>query len=158
MHHRIALRSIDDNDESLLFRVFCSVREDRFAALGLPAPQLEQLLSGQFKTQQSQYRSEFPAANFDLVVLDGKPIGNLYALHGPDAFFLIDVALLPQNRNSGIGAYLVRQLIAEARQASQPLRAQVLKGNPAWRLWQRLGFREVSDDGVYLGIEVPVAE
>jgi ribosomal protein S18 acetylase RimI-like enzyme len=76
-------------------------------------------------------------------------------LRGPDDFVLIDITLLPEHRNSGIGAGLVRELIVQANAAHEPLRAHVLKQNPAWRLWQRLGFHLISDDGVYLAIEVP---
>ena len=84
------------------------------------------------------------------------PVGNFYTLRGPDEFVLIDITLLPEHRNAGIGAGLVQELIAQANAENEPLFAHVLKDNPAWRLWQRVGFRLVNDDGMYLRIEVPL--
>ena len=109
----------------------------------------------QFLAQQGQYRQQFPTADFDVVMLEGTAIGSMYAIRGPDEFVLIDIALLPEHRNDGIGAELVRALIDVARESAQPLQAHVRSDNPAWRLWQRLGFQEVADDGVYLQICVP---
>jgi len=74
-------------------------------------------------------------------------------VHGPDAFALVDIALLPECRGSGIGSQLVRELIDLAQAENKTLHAHVLKHSPAWPLWQRLGFRQVSDDGVHLTIE-----
>jgi len=150
----VAVRAISASDAPFLFRLFCSAREDQFASLDLPGDQKEQLMRTQFDAQQYQYKNQYPDADFELVVNDGDSIGNFYALRGPEEFVLIDITLLPEYRNSGIGARLVRELIADAHTAKKSLHAHVLKQNPAWRLWQRLGFREVGDDGVYLAIEV----
>jgi len=152
MRNRIALRPIADDDESLLFRMFCTVRKKQFVSLGLPDAQLEPLLSCQFNAQQTQYRSQFPMADFDLVLSNDKPIGSLFALRGPEEFVLIDISLLPEHRNCGIGGRLVTSLIQQANDARKPLQAHVLKNNPAWHLWQRLGFEEVDEDGMYLKI------
>jgi GNAT superfamily N-acetyltransferase len=143
------------DDEAFLFSLFCSVREETFAALDVRAEQREQLLQIQFDAQGHQYRSQYPNADFDLVLCDGNPIGSLYALRGPDEFVLIDIALLPEHRNCGIGAKLVETLIRQANDFNKPLEAHVLRDNPAWHLWQRLGFEEVSDNGIYMRIRAP---
>ena len=142
-------------DEAFLFRLFCSAQEDKFDSLRLPPDEKEHLLRMEFTAQCRQYCSQYPNADFDLVMNNGIPVGNFYAQYAPDEFVLIDISLLPEHRNSGIGTQLVRDLIAEANAVGRPLHAHVLKQNPAWRLWQRLGFRQVGDDGVYLKIEVP---
>lgn len=158
MKHSITVRPACATDEPFLFDVFCSVQKDQFASLEIPPDEKEQLMRIQFQAQQQQYRGQCPNADFDLVLNDGVPIGNFYALRGPDEFVLIDITLLPEHRNSGIGTMLVRDLILEAKSAEKPLLAHVQKQNPAWRLWHRLGFRLISDDGVYLAIEVPAGE
>jgi len=148
-------RPICDADQEFLFEVFCSAQAEKFELLDLPPDQQEQLLRMQYQAQRRAYLSEFPDADFDVVLIDEVPAGNLYAQRGPDRFVLIDITLLPEYRNSGVGADLVRQLIARASAAGKALNAHVSKENPAWRLWQRLGFRQVGDDGVYLTIEIP---
>lgn len=155
MHHSISVRPACADDEQFLFRLFCSAHESQFASLDLPAEQMEQLLRMQFAARQNQYHDQYPNAEFDLVLNDGVSIGNLYAQRGPDEFVLIDITLLADYRNAGIGRRLIEDLVAEALAANKSLHAHVLKSNPAWRLWQRLGFRLVNDDGVYMRIEVP---
>jgi len=155
MRGLVTLRAVVVGDEEFLLRVFSSVHEQTFAMLDMPAEQINELLRMQFLAQQGQYRQQFPTADFDVVLLEGTAIGSMYAIRGPDEFVLIDIALLPEHRNDGIGAELVRALIDVARESAQPLQAHVRSDNPAWRLWQRLGFQEVADDGVYLQICVP---
>ena len=142
-------------DQDFLFGVFCSAQAEKFESLSLLPDQQEQLLRMQYQAQRRAYLGQYPDADFDLVLINGVPAGNLYALRGPDKFVLIDITLLPEHRNSGVGADLVRQLITKASAAGKALNAHVSKENPAWRLWRRLGFRKISDDGVYLTIEIP---
>lgn len=151
----VTLRPVSASDEGFLFRVFKGVHEQTFAPLDLPAEQKDELLRMQFVAQQGQYRQQYPNADFDLILYESTEIGSLYALRGPDRFVLIDIALLPEYRNGGIGANLVQSLIAEAHASRKSLDAHVQRDNPAWRLWQRLGFEQAGDDGVYLRIRVP---
>jgi ribosomal protein S18 acetylase RimI-like enzyme len=151
----LRLRPAAAGDESFLFALFRSVRSAVLAELSVPEQQREQLLRMQFDAQQHQYHARFPSADFDIVLFRGVPVGRFYARRGPEDFVLIDIALLPEHRNSGIGGRLVGGLIAEARGAGKAVQAHVQRDNPAWRLWQRLGFEEVGDDGAYLRIRAP---
>ena len=153
MHNSVTLWPISASDQDFLFDVFCSARAELIESLDLPDFQKAQLMRIQFQAQISAYKNQYPNADFDLLMVDGKSAGNLYAQRGPDNFVLIDITLLPEQRNKGIGGTLVWQLLEEARAAGKTLNAHVRKGNPAWRLWERLGFRIVSDDGVYYAIE-----
>jgi ribosomal protein S18 acetylase RimI-like enzyme len=66
---------------------------------------------------------------------------------------LVDIALLPEFRNRGLGTRAVAGLIEEARGSSLPLRLSVARGNPAIRLYERLGFSAISADPVYIEME-----
>lgn len=149
---QLVLRVIGAEDASFVREVFCATRAAPFRQAGLPESVIVPLLSQQYQAQQAQYRAQFPAADFDLVLVDGEAAGYLYALRGPERFVLIDVALLPSHCGQGVGRRLVGALIAEAAAANRPLDAHVARDGRAWRLWQRLGFEVVSDDGVYLTI------
>jgi ribosomal protein S18 acetylase RimI-like enzyme len=107
----------------------------------------------QFAAQYQQYRTMYPEARFDVILLDDRPIGRLYVARREDEILLIDIALLPEYRNAGIGTRLLRDLLAEAAQAGKPVRGHVQKGNPAQRLYERLGFVRMADRGVYWLIE-----
>ena len=148
----VTLRPVCASDEDFLFRVFKNVHEQTFAMVEMPEEQKHELLRMQFVAQREQYRQQFPNADFDLILYGGTKIGNLYALRGPERFVLIDIALLPEYRNKGVGTDLVQSLINEADASQKSLDAHVRRDNPAWRLWQRLGFEKAEDDGVYLQI------
>jgi len=85
--------------------------------------------------------------------LDGQRVGRLYVSRWSDEIRIVDIALLPDSCNRGIGTTLLRQLQAEAHASGKPLRIHVERFNPALRLYERLGFREIADRGVYLFME-----
>ncbi|MCB1860775.1 MAG: GNAT family N-acetyltransferase [Gammaproteobacteria bacterium] len=153
MHQKITLRPLVESDQPFVFRVFAGARARQFANTGLADDQLRQLMEMQHRAQQSQYRAQYPDADFDLVLVDELPAGYLYVHRGADRLVLLDIALLQDQCGRGIGGQLVSALIRESEQTGRPILAHVEKQNRAWRLWQRLGFRIVDDNGVYLGIE-----
>ena len=53
----------------------------------------------------------------------------------------------------GIGTTLLHGLQSEAAAAGKPLRLHVERFNPALRLYERLGFQQIEDRGVYLFME-----
>ena len=85
--------------------------------------------------------------------MDGQPAGRLYVARGSDEIRIVDIALLPESCNRGIGTTLLRGLQSEAAAAGKPLRIHVERFNPALRLYERLGFRQIDDRGVYLFME-----
>jgi GNAT superfamily N-acetyltransferase len=61
--------------------------------------------------------------------------------------------LLAAYRQAGIGTAILQDLLAEAARAGMPFRLHVTKLNPARRLYERLGFTTLVDNGVYLFME-----
>jgi ribosomal protein S18 acetylase RimI-like enzyme len=66
---------------------------------------------------------------------------------------IVDIALLPRYRNGGIGTAILRDILAEAATAGKPVRIHVEKFNPAMRWYERVGFRAIEDQGVYVLME-----
>ena len=58
---------------------------------------------------------------------------------------LVQVQLLPDRQGRGIGGALMRDLLDQAARAGCPVHLGVLQGNPARRLYERLGFRIVAE-------------
>ena len=115
--------------------------------------QQEAFLAMQFTAQHRQYHSQYPDADFQIVLVDGVPGGRLYVARLEDEILLIDVALLTEYRNRGIGTALVEDLLAEAGQAGKPVRLHVEPFNPALRLYIRLGFEKIAEHGFYWFME-----
>lgn len=65
----------------------------------------------------------------------------------------LSVAVLPGYRNRGIGTDLLGRLIAEARRHHPAVSLSVSSGNPAARLYRRLGFEIVGRKGTSLVME-----
>lgn len=90
---------------------------------------------------QSQYFSEhFNPNACQIVVADKMDIGVISLIRRATDMFLSHVELLPAYQRQGIGTQLILALATEARQKRIPIVLQVLKVNPARRLYERLGF------------------
>jgi len=61
----------------------------------------------------------------------------------------MDISLLPQYRGQGIGTQLLKGILEEGAENDRPVTIHVKQFNPALHLYERLGFRQVSDLGAY---------
>ena len=109
----------------------------------------------QFDAQDRHYRQHYPRATFDVIVVDGQPCGRLYVNRSAEEIRIIDISLLPAFRGKGIGTLLLTGLLDEATAAGSTVSIHVERFNPAMRLYIRLGFSVVGDEGVYLLMERP---
>jgi len=109
----------------------------------------------QFQAQTDWYRDHYADASFDVVLVDGEPAGRLYVHRGDREIRIVDIALLPEHRGSGIGTSLLHDLLAEADALGKSVTIHVERLNPALRLYERLGFALAEDKGVYLFLERP---
>jgi ribosomal protein S18 acetylase RimI-like enzyme len=136
-----------------LYRVYASTREAEMALLAWSDREKEDFLRFQFKAQHTYYQQHFAKTQFDLILLDGQPIGRLYLDRRSDEVRIVDIALLTQHRGQGIGGQIMGDILQEARRAGLPVRIHVEQNNPALRLYYRLGFKEIGDEGVYYLME-----
>ncbi len=147
------LRPAGPGDAELLYRIYASTREDELAVVPWDAAQKEAFLRMQFAAQDRYYHATFPDASYDLIVSGDEMLGRLYVDRGESAWVVIDLALLPEYRSKGIGTRLLTEVLAEAGAAAKPVQMHVERFNPAQRLYDRLGFRQIVDKGVYLLLE-----
>ena len=151
---RLILRSVAPSDDAFLFRLYASTRKEELDAWGWDDEQRKAFLEMQFRAQHMSYRAQFPNADHQIILKDDQPIGRIMVTRTDDEFRLVDIALLWESRGSGIGTQLVRALVEEASRAGKPLRLTVLRTNPAARLYERLGFTVVGDNGLYFQMEI----
>jgi ribosomal protein S18 acetylase RimI-like enzyme len=149
----LTLRPVEEADEPFLYRVYASTREAELALTGWDEGQREAFLRQQFDAQQAHYGQHYRDAAFQVVLRDGVPAGRLYVARWADEIRIVDIALLPQFRNAGIGTALLRGLLEEGATTGKRVSIHVERFNPALRLYARLGFRLVEDKGVYLLLE-----
>jgi len=133
--------------------LYASTREDELSQVDWPDAQKSAFLTMQFDAQHRYYREQFPAADYLVVERHGEAIGRIYLDRRADELRLIDIALIPEARNKGLGGALLRDLLDEGQAASLPIRIHVESFNPAMRLYLRLGFKPIEDQGVYQLLE-----
>lgn len=143
------LRPAGAADIDFLFRVYASTRLEELAATRWAEAQVGLFLRQQFEAQDRHYRQHYACARFDIVQCDGADAGRLY-VDRSDGLHLIDIALLPAHRGRGLGSAILRRLAAEADQSEVAMNLHVEAHNPARRIYERLGFVQVGDTGVYL--------
>lgn len=65
----------------------------------------------------------------------------------------MDIALVPELRNLGLGRAVMEDLMQEGARTGCAVRVHVEKFNRALRFYERLGFRVAEDRGVYWFLE-----
>jgi ribosomal protein S18 acetylase RimI-like enzyme len=150
----VQLRPITPEDAELLCRIYASTRTEELARVPWTPEQKAAFLRMQFEAQHAHYQQHYRGADF-LVVLRGElPVGRLYLHRSAGDLRIVDIALLPEHRGTGLGEALLRELQEEARASGRKLSIHVERLNRALGLYQRLGFRTVQDEGgVYLLME-----
>jgi ribosomal protein S18 acetylase RimI-like enzyme len=145
---QVSTRPAADEDDSFLLDLFASTRPE-FNLLNLPEAQKQALVSMQFNAQRQQYSESYPDADHRIVLQNDLSIGRMLVNRTEREITLIDIALLPEHRNAGIGTNLIRQLLTEAVEAKKPVRLHVFYSNPARHLYERLGFSQVAYESMY---------
>ena len=149
----LTLRPVSADDLPFLCAVYASTREQELTAVAWDAAQKAAFLDMQFRAQHTYYLAHYPDAAFDVILINHQPAGRLYIDRATSEIRIVDIALLPEWCNRGIGSALINVLQGEAAAAGKPLRIHVERFNPALRLYERLGFRQIEDRGVYLFME-----
>jgi ribosomal protein S18 acetylase RimI-like enzyme len=135
----LRLRRLVAADRPALEALYRLQRWDEFAPLGWPDAARAGFIDSQYDFQDRNYRSAFPGAEFYAIDRDGEVVGRIYLDRGTEALHLLEISLHPDWRGRGLGRALLIQLQAEVR-AGACLRLSVAEGNPARRLYERLGF------------------
>ena len=154
-------RAASGDDTAFLLRVYADSRADELMLVPWSDAQKEAFLQQQFSAQDFHYRKYYPEAAFEMVLVDDVPVGRLYTARAEftDEIRLMDIALLSAFRGRGIGTRLIRETMTEAASMGRGVRLHVEFNNPARRLYDRLGFRFVKEEGPYLMLEwLPPAE
>src|SRR5688572_13925507 len=150
----ITLRPITPDDMEFLCQVYASTRQEEMALVtDWSEAQKTAFLQMQFNAQHAHYAEHYSRARFQIILLNGVPIGRLYIDRRTKEIRIVDIALLPEYRNQGIGSGLLKEILAEGEQAGLPVTIHVELFNPALRLYERLGFRHIDDHGVYYLME-----
>jgi ribosomal protein S18 acetylase RimI-like enzyme len=149
----LTLRPVLQEDEDFLFEVYVSTRTDELIQTGWDDAQKQSFLKLQFAAQRQYYEDRFPEGKHQIILVNNLPAGRIYVASSDKEIRILDLALLPQYRNAGIGTSILQNILTEAKTSGKPVRIYVESFNRSLRLFERLGFRKANEAGLHFLME-----
>lgn len=120
---------------------------------GAPADQRQIFLRMQFDAQRAHYGRHFPLADHTIIAIEDEPVGRTLVNRSREEIRLVDIAILAEHRNAGLGSTLIQELLDESVATGRPVRLHVFKPSRAVGLYERMGFRRTGDEQTHLALE-----
>jgi ribosomal protein S18 acetylase RimI-like enzyme len=150
----VQLRPVARDDDQFLLAVYDSTRADELAQVEWAEGQRETFLRWQFDLQRREYETRFPAAAYHVIIVDQQSAGRIWVGADDEQIRLLDIGLLPEFQNRGVGTGLLQRLMVHAASERKPLRHMVfVLNNNAERFYERLGFKQIEEFGAYKHME-----
>lgn len=96
--------------------------------------------------QANSFDHQWELAQVRIFMADGSDVGWIQSTTREDELFLAQIFVDGPFQGRGIGTQVMNRLIAEAAEAGQAICLDVVKINPAQRLYERLGFQITGGD------------
>jgi GNAT superfamily N-acetyltransferase len=149
-----SLRKATTNDYSFLESLYRVGREAELAMTPFTAQEKDRFIQQQFAAQTQHYHTNYCSDFFNIIEVDGNNAGRFFVDYWSNEIRIVDISLLPEFQNSGLGTYLMKKILKEGHAQDKPVTIHVEEQNPARRLYERLGFKEKSRfNDVYILME-----
>jgi ribosomal protein S18 acetylase RimI-like enzyme len=96
--------------------------------------------------QEASFNAWFKPDEVSIIMADGEDVGWIQQHLDDGVIFLGSIYGKPGEQGRGIGTRVLQDLLGLARQRSQAVTLAVMKINPAFALYKRLGFRITHED------------
>ncbi len=96
--------------------------------------------------QETSFKQQWNSMQVRIIVLDGADVGWLQTIREDDELFVAQMFVDSRFQRKGIGTEVMKRLISEATAFNLAVRLNVVRINPAWRLYERMGFRVTHED------------
>ncbi len=149
----ISFKAMSDADMAFLAELYRTTRWDEVMQAPWDDEQRCNFLKQQFEAQHKHYQNHYPHSDFLIIFKDEEAIGRIYIDRDKNSICLIDIALMPQFKNKGLGSKLLKELLFEAQQTQKKVVIHVEKFNPAYQWYVKHGFHQVEDKGVHQYME-----
>lgn len=153
LNDSLALRPATAEDATFLLQVYKSCRGEDLRELDWDEARIDEFLKMQYEAQRSFDDNDYAQATDEVILLSGERAGRLLVDTRETEIRCVDLALLQEFRNRGLGTQLVQRLQKEATATNKPLRLQVIRYNRAVNLFERLGFVRTSETGTHFQME-----
>jgi ribosomal protein S18 acetylase RimI-like enzyme len=135
LNTNITLRPAERADEEFLLNLRIATMTEHLKRVG-----------SELSTEQHTERLRDRYQDASVICLDDTPIGLFKAFREKSTWVIGQFQIAPEYQNKGIGSYLLRTFLSQAQKENVPVQLSVLRGNPARRLYESLGFRPISKE------------
>lgn len=146
----IESRKANERDEPFVYDVYTSSRVVEISAWGWKEDENTDFLKMQFEMRQKSYELMYPNLESRIIERNGESIGTMLISQNGSAILLVDITILPNYQNQGIGRLMIRKLQEQARKTKRPIRLSTLHTNRAQQLYLHLGFQVIDQNDMYV--------
>ena len=140
----VTFRNVEDKDQQFIEIVYRSTREKELSLTNWTEDEKHRFIIMQSIAQLAEYKKNYKDAVYKIICYKNKPAGRLYLWESNHEIRVIDISLLPKFRSKGIGGKILRDIIQVARQQNKIVSLNVVRNNPAKKLYERVGFTTIS--------------
>jgi ribosomal protein S18 acetylase RimI-like enzyme len=136
---QFVLRPATDDDRGFLYALYCRTMR----------PLVEQAWGWDDLWQQDDFDRRFRSCTVSVIEVGGEAIGGLMLDHRTaHVIRVIELQIVPERQNCGIGSAVMQSVLKAAHEGQATVTLSVAQANTwARRLYERLGFRAVGQDG-----------
>jgi RimJ/RimL family protein N-acetyltransferase len=143
---------VEPADEPFLIELYAGTRAEEMALVPWSEEQKSAFV---LYHQRQHYQKIYHEASHDIILADDRKVGRLYVARLPAEIRIVDITIVSPDRNGGIGTYLLKRLMTEAASVHKRLRIYVESFDPSIRLFERLGFLRMEEQGIHILMERP---
>ena len=151
----IQLRPVEEKDAAFIEAVYRTTREAELNLTNWSEYQKSAFINMQSTAQLADYKTKFPGARFQVIIYNKKDAGRFFTCETENEIRLLDITILPEFTGKGIGTDLLQRLIQRSNKVQKKISLHVIVSNPALKLYQRLGFVHIKNEGLRYYMERP---
>nr|WP_314365015.1 GNAT family N-acetyltransferase [uncultured Achromobacter sp.] len=132
--HSLALQPATEEDVPFLLALRKATMQEHLERAGAPTADADHLARIQYHFDDAH-----------IVWVDGRPAGLFKHYRDPAGWHIVQIQIAPDFQGRGLGRRLLESILDQADAQGAPVTLNVLKSNPAQRLYAALGFTRVKE-------------
>lgn len=150
----LRIRPRRDDDAGVVLALYGAARADELALTGWDEAQRRAFLELQLRAREQHRDATRSGVELWMLEVAGATVGQLDLARGDEHVEVLEIALMPGLRGHGLGTAVLRAVLDEADATGRAVRLHVEVANvAARRLYERLGFAVVAEEGLHLAME-----
>jgi len=91
------------------------------------------------------FRDRYKPQDYQVIKINNQIIGFIKVVSSETEIYLAEIQIAKDHQRQGIGTSLIKSVMQETQTSNKKLWLKILKGNPAKKLYKRLGFIKLEE-------------